>query len=252
MSGHDSSGKVDQTGKVNLDFDFKTLAAAATVFAFAFNVGYFSAIDISLFTLFNVSEHVVFAIRALPVAVGLLVLFGIILSLPALEEVDGSLKTIIRIGYMLLILCWAISLLVVGAVTWWRYSHFGLGFSFMAVGFGTLWYHFVGRYIDSQAPVLLYWVSTAIFVAFFIGHYAGWTIVNSDRYSVIKVGNSPIVGTLILSSSQNALLYEVDPSVVKNSMCLGNLGVTNAPERQMVGIIRVVPWKDIADIRLCP
>jgi hypothetical protein len=45
----------------------------ATSFAFAFNVGYFTA-DIGWFSIFSLQEHVVFALRAIPVAVVALVL----------------------------------------------------------------------------------------------------------------------------------------------------------------------------------
>ena len=64
------------------DCEYQKLALAivpmaTTTFAIAFNVGYFSALDISWFTLFSVSDHVVFSVRALPVAVGASVLLGI-------------------------------------------------------------------------------------------------------------------------------------------------------------------------------
>jgi hypothetical protein len=122
----------------------------AAIFAFAFNVGYFSAIDISLFSLFSVSEHVVFAIRALPVAIGLVVVFGIILSLPSIDEVGGRWTSVLHIARLSVIWGWSLFLLVVGMIAWLRFSHFGLGFSFVAVGIGALWHQFVGRYRVSQ------------------------------------------------------------------------------------------------------
>jgi len=54
----------------------------ATSFAFAFVVGYFFAFDISWFPFFSLSEHIVFALRALPVAVGAAAFFLIALTHP--------------------------------------------------------------------------------------------------------------------------------------------------------------------------
>lgn len=237
------------------DFDPKKLAVVATVFAFAFNVGYFSAIDISLFSLFSVSEHVVFAIRALPVAIGLVVLFGIILSLPSIEDVDDHWTRTLQVGKLIVIWGWALFLIVFGMFTWLRLSHFGLGFSFIAVGSGTLWHHFIGHYKLSPIPTLIYWTSTTVFVAFFIGYAAGWTITSSDRYSVIKVNDTKvsddvvIVGTLLLSSSQHALIYELDSTTT--NACLTAMNVKGKTDGQKGNIIRVVPWDTILDIRLC-
>jgi hypothetical protein len=59
---------------------------AATTFALAFDIGYFSAIDIGWFTLFNVSEHIVFAIRAIPIAVAVSTLLGILLYARHFDE----------------------------------------------------------------------------------------------------------------------------------------------------------------------
>jgi hypothetical protein len=58
----------------------------APAFAFAFVVGYFFAFDISWFPLFSLSEHIVFAIRALPIAIGASVAFLITLTLPQFQN----------------------------------------------------------------------------------------------------------------------------------------------------------------------
>jgi hypothetical protein len=64
----------------------------ATSFAFAFNVGYFTAIDIGWFSIFSLQEHVVFALRAIPIAVVALVLFVIGLNLPPLMHSERSTR----------------------------------------------------------------------------------------------------------------------------------------------------------------
>jgi hypothetical protein len=40
----------------------------ALILAFMFNIGYFAPIDIRLFTLFSLSEHLLFSIEAIPIA----------------------------------------------------------------------------------------------------------------------------------------------------------------------------------------
>jgi hypothetical protein len=59
----------------------------APTFAFAFNIGCFIAIDINWFTLFNLTEHMVFAIKALPIAIGASICFEIALSFHRIERV---------------------------------------------------------------------------------------------------------------------------------------------------------------------
>jgi hypothetical protein len=93
-----------------------------------------------------------------------------------------------------------------------------------------------------------------VFVAFFIGYGAGRTITSSDRYSVIKVQNDVvIVGALLLSSSQHALIYELDgkTSNATTTACLSLINVKEAIDNQKSNIVRVVPWDTILDIRLC-
>lgn len=45
--------------------------------ALLFDVGYFSAIDVRLFTTFSISEHFLFSVQAVPIAA--LVIFGFIM-----------------------------------------------------------------------------------------------------------------------------------------------------------------------------
>jgi hypothetical protein len=74
------------------DFDIKTLSAAALAFAFSFNVGHFYVIEINLFTQFTVSEHIVFAIKALPVALAILILFEVVLFIVGLSHLNLRFK----------------------------------------------------------------------------------------------------------------------------------------------------------------
>jgi hypothetical protein len=48
----------------------KNIPAVLSIFAISFVIGYFYAFDISWFAVFGIWDHLVFALRSLPVAVG--------------------------------------------------------------------------------------------------------------------------------------------------------------------------------------
>jgi hypothetical protein len=196
---------VDETKHI-VDFlsklDAKALAAAVVTFAVAFNVGYFYYVDISLFTLFSLSEHIVFAIRALPVAIAILISFIIVLMCIKLSH-HVMPKTSRLIASIIFTFIWVI-VLVMAAVQTGFESHYGLTFSFLVLAVCTIMYvifHLSGAYEryglqSATAPatdaatgvppspatvsdhsVLIhgtFWASTAIFSAFVIGFFC-WT-----------------------------------------------------------------------------
>lgn len=53
-----------------------SLIYVIALLAITFDVGYFSAIDLNLFTLFSLPEHLLFAFEAIPIAVVLIVFLG--------------------------------------------------------------------------------------------------------------------------------------------------------------------------------
>ena len=59
-------------------------------FAFAFNAGYFSAIDIGWFTFFSLTEHAGFALRALPVAISATIILMIAMGFSEICESVAS------------------------------------------------------------------------------------------------------------------------------------------------------------------
>jgi hypothetical protein len=118
--------------------DAKSLAAATATIAVAFNVGYFYSVDISLFTLFSLSEHIVFAIRALPVALAILITFIIVLVGIKCSHhcLSRELRSIIA---WTLTAIW-IAVLVTAAVQTGFESHYGLTFSFAVLAGCTFLY----------------------------------------------------------------------------------------------------------------
>lgn len=103
----------------------------APAFAFAFVVGYFFAFDISWFPLFSLSEHIVFAIRALPIAVGASVAFLITLTLPRFQN---------RLIYRAVTILWVLFLVMAAIVVLYG-AHLGLALSFILVAVGACLHH---------------------------------------------------------------------------------------------------------------
>jgi hypothetical protein len=112
--------------------DFTAAAPViATSFAFAFNVGYFSSIDVGWFTLFSLSEHVVFALRALPVAIGASTVFMIGLNF---QQLESRFKWLSGDKFWLVVI-W-ICFLGASAIYAIATAHFGLFVSFVAIAVG--------------------------------------------------------------------------------------------------------------------
>jgi hypothetical protein len=252
MTGQSTLAKDVEGKRLLPDFDAKSLAVVATVFAVAFDVGWFSAIDISLFTLFSISEHIVFALRALPVAIALTLGFAMIISLPELLKPYGVYcAKVLNVLRLLVVWCWAILLVRVG-VLWIITNHLAIGASFIAVGGGSLWYeYFVRGNSDALAEDLLYWASTVIFSAFLVGWAAGTFLLLSDRYAVIMSEQGVVAGKLVLSSEKFLLVYESGIKDISSFKCLTDLKVVG-DNTGVAGATRVVRLEKVTDIRLCP
>jgi hypothetical protein len=94
----------------------------ASAFAFSYVVGYFLAFDLAWFSFFSLSEHVVFALRALPVAAAALVALLIAARNPLL------LSRAMRI--------WFVFLIVVAAPVALLSNHPGIFMSFVVIAIG--------------------------------------------------------------------------------------------------------------------
>jgi hypothetical protein len=127
----------------------------ASGFAVAFNVGYFLAYDISWLPFFSLSEHVVFALRALPIAIGASVAFLIGIIDPPQD---------LRFWFEKL---W-ISALVVAAVLAFVNAHIGLSLVFLLVTIGAIRH----RKTPSQNPSvnILYWGISMMLVSLMVGY----------------------------------------------------------------------------------
>jgi MFS family permease len=135
--------------------------------AFAFVVGYFFAFDISWFPLFSLSEHIVFAIRALPIAVGASVAFLITLALPRFQN---------HLIYRVVTKLWILSLVAAAILVCLYGSHLGLAITFALVAFGAYLHHRVHGDDDPMSfRSILYWAITLTVACLIVGWFSAWS-----------------------------------------------------------------------------
>jgi len=203
----------------------------ATSFAFAFNVGYFWSIDIGWFSLFSLSEHVVFALRALPVAIGASIIFMIGLNFAQLESRFQWLGRWKQWLFGSWIFVLAAAAFVAAALGF----RFALCVSFIAVAAGAI----IHRYIPTPQMSfvnVLYWVSTLIVITFIAGYFSAFSwLFHSHSRSLITGPGETVLGHLILAGQRGVLIY-----------------VPEQQGRRGEGHIRLMDWKHITDVRLCP
>jgi hypothetical protein len=124
----------------------------ASGFAVAFNVGYFLAYDISWLPFFSLSEHVVFALRALPIAIAAAVTLLVAIKYPP-KFFSGRRWTIV---------------LVIAAAMAVLDAHLGLGVVFTLVAVGARKY----RKLDPKNPIVdvLYFGTSMMLLTLMLGY----------------------------------------------------------------------------------
>jgi hypothetical protein len=193
-------------------------------FALAFNIGYFSAIDIGWFTFFNLSEHVVFALRALPIAIGASIGFEIGLRFHLIEHHLHLHKNWrIYIYYI-----W-VTVLVIAMLVSERHHRFGLLISVGAVLVGA-WIHHNLRTPKRSLIEVLYWATTLLFITMFVGYVSAYYFMPYQRCSnIVMTHDNDIVGNILFSGTKYLLIYEPGNSRT-----------------------RIALWSDIGGVSLCP
>jgi hypothetical protein len=184
----------------------------ATSFAFAYVVGYFLAFDISWFPFFSLSEHTVFAIRALPVAIGVSIVFLILITHSQIQDSWKYRGTV----------CW-ILVLVAAAILAILYAHLALAASFSLVA--------VGAYIHYRSPAprmsftnILYWAITLTVVCLIVGclsatswkwaweldRYFGHRVFPLRHPMIVQIGKDARLGQIVFVGDQSVLFYEYE------------------------------------------
>ena len=179
----------------------------AGAFAFAYVVGYFLAFDISWFAFFTLSEHVVFALRALPVAIGISCAFLIVFELTRMSQSEGWLKE--YLGY-----AWIV-VLVGTAIGIFLYNHAGLAITLLFIAVSTFLYY-SGRIVRTPFISFLFSATNMMLVSVIVGVLSGATwrvpfLQPDSRAMAVKLKNAtgkPIRGHVIFAGSQSVLFYE--------------------------------------------
>jgi len=232
----------------------------ATSFAFAFNVGYFLAIDIAWFSLFSLSEHMVFALRALPIGIAASFIFVFGHNFPPVERRPRWLSICSR-------WVWRIWFLILLGAGFYSLSHyrFAIGLTFFVVAFATI-IHYTSRPPKMSFVNVGYWVGTAFFVTLIVGYVSAlsWPFFHNQQRSVITAKNAEtLVATLILTGERGVLIYvpdaEKQSDLKKPTTERPRGGLLSEGWRVLTelwpggrGRIRLVRWDNIEDISLCP
>jgi hypothetical protein len=90
------------------------LPLTGAIVAVAFDVGYFSGVDINYFTVFSLSEHIGFALEALPIAFS-----ATALSLVLLMFLSKARTTAVKGRLNSAFIIFDIVSIITGAMTWW-------------------------------------------------------------------------------------------------------------------------------------
>jgi hypothetical protein len=222
------------------------LPAFLSLFAVAFVVGYFYAIDICWFSLFSLTDQLVFTLRSLPIAVGatLLLLMFLKVSLDEAERNDRAEKLpserksidtakerpLRRVGSAL----WLI--VVIGIACYMFYTkHIGTSVSFMFVTIGTIYFEFIVRF--KRPPMrILYWSIKVTIICLIVGFLSGYSLINQETFIMYtpfinkqyisytvsihlkKTEDSPeseLQGRLVFSGTNGVLIYNHDRDQVR-------------------------------------
>jgi hypothetical protein len=200
---------------IDNEWSLKDLTVAvpfvASSFAFAFVVGYFYAFDIAWFAFFSFTEHLVFALRALPIAIGGSVGFLVALRF---SQVELRWKWLQNKGHWLAN-GWICGLAIAALVAVIG-NHVGLFASFVIVAIGTHIY----QNLPSPCPpfaTVVFWATNLMVLSFIAGFASGsaWRfekhIPFQHRTNPIVVesdGQGPIEGHVIFVGSVGVLIYD--------------------------------------------
>jgi hypothetical protein len=221
--------------------------AFLSLFAAAFVVGYFYAIDISWFSLFSLTDLLVFALRSLPLAVGatLLLLVFLKMSLHEAERKEQTQKSssdklesisstqsetvqsidTTKVGpswRRVLPALWSIFMFGIAAYMFHR-RYIGAAVNFFFIACGTIYFEYVARF--KRAPLhIMYWCIQVTIICLIVGFVSG-SFYNrplrpSEDYTVSVLLKSDskepeLKGRLIFSGANGVLIYDYVERQVK-------------------------------------
>jgi hypothetical protein len=199
------------------------LLGLISFFVLAYVIGYFYAFDIAWFSFFSFADHFAFALRAIPVAIGMVMLLLMLIgfSLGVWNNELPKLLNYQRIFRYLLFL-WSFVILIFGMYLV-KYNHVGPALSLIIVAvciyFTTIYRRLAWPFLFE----LLYIGSNVVVLCLVIGFITGISlrdhffpgvssmyVIESDKGSSRKTALSmlPPAGHVIFSGSSGVLFYD--------------------------------------------
>jgi len=212
--------------------------------ALTFDVGYFYAIDISFFTLFSLSEHIVFAIQAFPIALLVLIALSVFVLFwdrkttppPYLPGEVSRPATIIAYIVLSLLVLTLISILVFALYS--APVFILMTIVIVVAGLGIAFISKSAPY--KQAYIGTMFALTALTVSFTFGLLDGANILSNDDPNKLITNNTetvtlkngvPIIGHIIRSGDRGILLYDAVSNRVRFIMWDGTGSIEATPQK---------------------
>lgn len=187
--------------------------------ALTFDVGYFYAIDINFFTVFSLSEHLVFAIQAFPIALVFLITSSVIVVLmgrkqpPPINSSKASRPQRIT-AYVVLTLIVLALILFIGYLLFFTPEMLLVTIELIVLGFGI----FLITQTYRRVFIALMVVLITLTASFLIGYWAGRSNMSTEdtnnifTHSIetitLKHVAAPINGRIVRSGDRGVLLYD--------------------------------------------
>jgi hypothetical protein len=186
----------------------------AVALAVTFDAGYFWGVDINFFTLFSLSEHLVFAIEAIPYVFGIMFICSLFLPLFVWIMRDTEPKTdkLPRRQKWALIVILALHALIFAFVVWQRdYVLIAIDLGLSAVILAV----FLARHLllptYRRELFLGYWVASSFIISFVIGYNIGDEYLHETEFhphSIHLKDSTTIVGRIVRSGDRGILFVE--------------------------------------------
>jgi hypothetical protein len=198
----------DNVGRPHPDIkDFILIAPfLGGAIAVSFDVGFFWGLNFRFFTLFTLSDHINFALGALPLA--LFTSIGVVLiSIGASRGYwpPSFMKTNIwRVSAVLSAAVFSVASQAVALSTTWGKNSLGIGLSmlFITLGVAAYWYE---ELKTSQAMLLSYYCVLVLIAAFLVGTTLGAGRSHWQTADTIETADSQVVGRVIRSGDKGIL-----------------------------------------------
>jgi len=219
--------------------------------ALTFDVGCFSAIDISFFTLFSLSEHIVFAIQALPIAIVLLFPFSIFIIFMLTPDKQYREPAKLHKGQRIALYI-ILALIVLSLISYVGYALYIISRTnpeFFLIVLIILIASF-GLFLIDKSRQSLFTTSMAVIstlvISFVFGYEAG-AVYMSDTYetNIFTTGLAPMIvklkdgaairGRLIRSGERGALFYETASAQLHFILWEGISSIEATPRKNIPG-----------------